>query len=237
MFENRKGRFLNFIKKQGFYLVLIFCVLAAGTICYFAVNAPGETKQPEDQNVQKQEAPSLEDELKARQSATPAPSPSPSATPVPSATPSPSASADASQKAAQTVKLTMPLDGEVTKAFSGETLVFNATLNTWMTHNGIDISAAKNTKVVAALAGTVTKVENDPSKGKIVTIEHTGKQQTVYAGLEEASVKEGDKVNAGQEIGKAGTPGFEAAEGAHLHFEYLANGNYADPLKNMQTSK
>jgi murein DD-endopeptidase MepM/ murein hydrolase activator NlpD len=106
----------------------------------------------------------------------------------------------------------------------------------WMTHNGIDISAAKDTKVVAALPGTVKKIATDPTKGQIVTITHSGNQTTVYVGLSEVNVKEGAKVNAGQKIGVAGTPGFEAAEGPHLHFEYIQNGSYVDPVKNMEST-
>jgi len=234
MFENKnKGKFIGFIKKQGFYIVLILCVLAAGTISYFAINAPApETSQEQGQDVQKQEAPGLQEEMEARKS--PSPSPSPMVSPSSTATVTPSPSPSGKKTTQSKAMLTLPLKGEIVKTFSGETLVFNATLNMWMTHNGIDISAAENTEVVAALPGTVKKAENDATKGQIVTIQHTGDQTTIYVGLAEVNVKEGAKVNAGQKIGVAGTPGFEAAEGPHLHFEYLLKGKYTDPVPNIQ---
>ena len=54
-----------------------------------------------------------------------------------------------------------------------------------------------------------------------------------YAGLSDLSVKEGDKVNAGQQLGTAGIPPFESDLGVHVHFEYLENGKYADPAEQM----
>ena len=100
-----------------------------------------------------------------------------------------------------------------------------------MTHNGVDISAENSDEVVAALPGEIASVKNDDSKGKTVEVSHSDGSRTVYAGLSEVVVEEGGKINAGQKLGIAGTPSFEADKGAHLHFEYIVDGKYKDPVE------
>ena len=133
-------------------------------------------------------------------------------------------------------KLQMPVDGEIVRAFSGEELVYNKTLNAWSTHNGIDISAKEGDLVGAALAGEVAEAKMDSTLGWVVTLNHTDNQTTIYAGLSEVFVEKGDKVNAGQQLGSAGTPPFESDLGVHVHFEYLKDGEYMDPTEKMDLS-
>ena len=108
-------------------------------------------------------------------------------------------------------------------------LVFNETMNMWATHNGIDIGAEDNAKVVAAMSGEVEKIDQDSSKICTVTLKHANDQKTIYNGLSSVSVKEGDKVSAGQELGIVGVPSFEAHDGLHLHFEYMIGNEYKNP--------
>lgn len=232
MFKSRT-KFSDFLRKNGLYITVAVCIAVVGTLAYLAVST-GTANKEEGQNVQKQEAPNLQQELNASRS------PAPTLTPMPSVSPAPSASATwpTQTQSSQTstsggrqasATLVMPVDGEIIKEFSGDTLVFNDTLNMWMTHNGIDIAAENGAEVKAAMAGTISQVTFDDSMGKVVTIEHSGKTATLYAGLSDVTVKEGDKINAGQVIGKCGAPGFEAKAGPHLHFEYSVNGERKDP--------
>lgn len=221
----------NFIKKNAFYIGLVVCVLAIGTISVIA-----SLPQPEDDPskiVDNTQSENLQDAKDQKNDADPSKDAvSSEATKSPDASKTaPRATKVSSNKGSATISLTKPLDGEIITAFSGDTLVFNSTVNMWMTHNGIDISAEKNTKVVAALPGEVSSVVNDDSKGKIVEITHTNGAKTVYAGLSETDVEEGSKVNAGQKIGTAGTPAFESDKGPHLHFEYSIDGKFKDPTE------
>lgn len=233
MFENKgPNKFMAFMKKHGIYFVVAVCIMAVGTIGYLAVSSKETPKEQGGQSVQKQQSPTLEEQMK---SASPSVAPSPA---QPSASASEQAKPQESKAATSAnqgkVYLQMPLKGEITRAFSGDDLVYNETMNLWATHNGIDISAAEDDEVKAAMAGTVKRAEADNILGHVVIIEHSGNQRTIYAGLEELSVKEGDKVNAGQKIGKAGTPPFEQKDGAHLHFEYEKNGEFIDPVSAME---
>ncbi|WP_158550653.1 peptidoglycan DD-metalloendopeptidase family protein [Cognatiluteimonas weifangensis] len=110
------------------------------------------------------------------------------------------------------------------------------------THTGIDIQAPVGSAVVAADGGTVVNQQPNPSKtyGNQVVINHGDGVYTQSAHLNSVSVKPGDTVTAGQEIGTIGTTGNTPKQGdSHLHFEVridgpaprVAGGTVVDPMK------
>ena len=116
-----------------------------------------------------------------------------------------------------------PVDGEVSRDYAKDNLIYSETLKEWVTHLGIDIKADKTTVVKAAEAGTVKSIKNDPRYGLTIVIDHGDGMQTVYANLLTSEfVVEGEKVEKGQSIGTVGnTAVFEIADEPHLHFEIL----------------
>lgn len=130
-----------------------------------------------------------------------------------------------------TLEFSMPVEGEITREFSNENLIYSETLQEWVTHMGIDIKADKTTIVKAAEEGTVKTIKNDPRYGLTIVIEHEDGFQTVYSNLLTAEfVVEGEKVKKGQTIGTVGTTAvFEIADEAHLHFEILKDSINVDP--------
>ncbi len=124
-----------------------------------------------------------------------------------------------------------PVDGEVTREYAKDNLIYSETLKEWTTHMGIDIKAEKTTVVKSAEAGTVKSIKNDPRYGLTIVIEHQDGFQTVYANLLTSEfVVEGEKVEKGQSIGTVGnTAVFETADEPHLHFEVLKDSIQVDP--------
>ena len=59
-----------------------------------------------------------------------------------------------------------PVEGDIIAAFSMDTLVYNATLEDWRTHDGIDISAEAGSGVLAAAAGTRRSVRGGHREGR-----------------------------------------------------------------------
>ena len=59
------------------------------------------------------------------------------------------------QTAPVSAKIVSPISGITVAVFSADKLMYDATLDDWRTHDGIDISAEAGTQVVAAAAGTV----------------------------------------------------------------------------------
>jgi murein DD-endopeptidase MepM/ murein hydrolase activator NlpD len=100
-------------------------------------------------------------------------------------------------------------------------------------HNGIDLAALTGTPVRAARAGRVVHVEHQPGNyGRFVIIRHDGGYQTLYAHLDSYTVRVGQNVNQGQQIGTLGNTG--RSTGPHLHFSIIHNGSFVDPLRYLQ---
>ncbi len=95
-------------------------------------------------------------------------------------------------------------------------------------HTGIDIRAAKNTKIYAAKSGMVITSTYNRSYGNYVVVSHTDGSSTLYAHMNSRAVKEGEIVTQGQVVGYVGTTG--SSNGYHLHFEVRINGVRKDPV-------
>lgn len=99
-------------------------------------------------------------------------------------------------------------------------------------HNGLDIAGPAGTKIVAAVAGTVTRAWTSDNWGMgwgyHVMIYHNDTYSTLYAHMSAVAVSEGQYVQQGQVIGYEGSTG--DSTGPHLHFEVYQNGVRVDPL-------
>jgi murein DD-endopeptidase MepM/ murein hydrolase activator NlpD len=75
----------------------------------------------------------------------------------------------------------------------------------------------------------VTFVGHKFGFGLVVEVQHTPSVKTRYAHMRTASVKVGDQVNRGDQLGAVGSSGITT--GPHLHFEVIVNGRQVDPLR------
>lgn len=96
-------------------------------------------------------------------------------------------------------------------------------------HSGLDIAAGGGNAVIAVCDGVVTTAKWHYSYGNYVVIYHGDGTSSLYAHMMNNSltVKVGDKVKRGQQIGKVGSTG--DSTGNHLHFSVLVNGSYLNP--------
>lgn len=219
----------------GFYVLLAVCLVLAAAIGYFLLFT-GDSEPEEPQKAVS--AP-------VRDAYIPEPQPEPEPEeeeepPVEAAAPveveivptMPEAEVDDTPVMAEPPALIVePLKGEVLMAFSMDQLVYSPTLADWRTHDGVDIAAAPGSTVLAATAGTVSSVEDDPLMGTTVVIDHQGGYTTTYSNLQaKPTVASGDLVTAGQIIGAVGaTAAAEAAQSPHLHFAVSRDGEPVDP--------
>jgi murein DD-endopeptidase MepM/ murein hydrolase activator NlpD len=122
-------------------------------------------------------------------------------------------------------ELTRPLDGAATTSkFGWRPDPFHGRRRF---HSGVDLKAAYGTEVPAAGHGRVTFSGERGGYGTLVVIQHEDGVETRYAHLAATEVREGDRVESGQTIGRVGSSG--RSTGAHLHFEVLVNGTRVDP--------
>ncbi len=133
----------------------------------------------------------------------------------------------------QTQKYVMPLkEYESGREFSDK-LVYNATLNQWRTHNGVDFKAEKGSEVMAVFGGKVLGIEETTLQGIVVSVEQTDGIIAYYMSLSsDVKVNVNDVIKAGQLIGYVdSTMAIERKEGPHLHLEMKKGGEYVDPLE------
>jgi septal ring factor EnvC (AmiA/AmiB activator) len=100
--------------------------------------------------------------------------------------------------------------------------------NTRIPRHGIGIKAPVGTAVRVVAPGTVSLAGPLGLYLTSVLIDHGGGYYTFYAYLNDATVRQGDRVARGQVIGHVG--GESSDEGPHLHFEIRGQGGIAlDP--------
>lgn len=123
-----------------------------------------------------------------------------------------------------------PLEGDIIRPYSGDSLLYSDTLDQYICHKAIDIKAPAGTPVCAAAAGTVTEVGKDDRYGSYVLIAHGNGLESRCCSLGDISVAEGDVVNEGDTIGSVGEDAlFEKNDGPHIHFEVLKDGELTNP--------
>ena len=94
-------------------------------------------------------------------------------------------------------------------------------------HYGIDFGVPEGTPVFSCGDGKVVLAENRISTGYSVVIEHLPGMYSLYYHLSSYSVKEGDTVKRGEQIGLSGATGL--ATGPHLHWEVRLLGQAVNP--------
>jgi murein DD-endopeptidase MepM/ murein hydrolase activator NlpD len=117
-----------------------------------------------------------------------------------------------------------PANAEISDVF-GVQRVFNGAVKS--THEGLDFRVPSGTTVTAVNSGRVLLARPLFFEGNFVVIDHGQGLLSLYLHLSKFSVKEGDEVTKGHEIGVSGGTG--RATGPHLHLAIRWQGVYLDP--------
>jgi len=108
-------------------------------------------------------------------------------------------------------------------------------LGTPALHAGMDFRATTGSSVRASGGGTVVSAGWNGGYGRMVEIDHGNGLVTRYAHLSKILVGDGDKVEAGDIVGKVGSTG--RSTGPHLHYEVRRNGKPLNPVTFMKAGK
>jgi murein DD-endopeptidase MepM/ murein hydrolase activator NlpD len=95
-------------------------------------------------------------------------------------------------------------------------------------HLGFDLASTQAAAVVASNRGRIVFADYLGIYGNCVIIDHGMGVQSLYGHLSQISVKPGDMVELGQQIGRSGSTGM--AGGDHLHFTMLVGGQMVTPV-------
>ncbi len=90
-------------------------------------------------------------------------------------------------------------------------------------HSGVDLAAPLKSPVFAVAEGTIAFAGSQGPSGNLIVINHPKGFQTRYAHLGSVTVKQGQRVTAGETIGTVGQTGVPSAKEPHLHFEVRSN--------------
>ena len=125
----------------------------------------------------------------------------------------------------------VPTEGIISLEYSTDVPIYSKTLDQYMVHNGIDISASLDAQVKAAAGGTIVNVYKDDKLGTTIKINHGNGFITTYSNLSiDSMVEQGDVVKKGDVISGVGDTGlFESLDGPHLHFEMEKDGQLVNP--------
>ena len=216
--EGGGNKVLAFFKRNIYFVLIIVCVLAIGTmITIAAINGSDkDTTDPtingdidDDQDVNGDVDDDQDDEDKDDE--------------------------NEDKDETKTFALSTIL-GEYTVdiGFSNTELVFNPTMQHWATHEGLDMTAAAGSEVYCPFDGTVKSVETDTFYGTTVVISHDGGYETTYKLIDEVTLTAGSAIKQGDKIGVvSGTALAEIAQGAHLHLELTKDGVKVNPADYM----
>jgi murein DD-endopeptidase MepM/ murein hydrolase activator NlpD len=95
-------------------------------------------------------------------------------------------------------------------------------------HTGMDFGAKAGTPLRSAGNGVVSRVGREGAYGNTIHVRQADGTTAMYAHLSGANVKPGQRVKAGQFIGRTGNTG--RSFGAHLHFEIRTRDRYGGDI-------
>jgi len=121
-------------------------------------------------------------------------------------------------------RLPSPVGGRVSRPFGTRQ---DAALGTTLDNPGVDYACAPGSAVKAVHDGRVEKVTWVAGFGNTVLLSHGDDCWTVYAKLEDVDVREGQAVQGGQALGRAGR--FDQAGEGAVHFELWQDRQARDP--------
>ncbi len=213
----------NFLKKEGFYVILFVCLCVVASVAAITTRNSKMRTATAPNSSNKELALEKKEETKKQL---------PDADMVKKNTESTNnvvAKTDNSKTKAvanTSTKLTNPIKGDIVRTYSYPNAVWCETMGHYRSMKGIDISAKVGTDVLAVADGVVEEVDNDKTeRGQYVIIKHANGLLSVYSNLDEKiSVKKGDKVKQNQPIGKVGktaTTYSEEKYGDHLNFQII----------------
>lgn len=219
----------DFVLGKGFYIVLFLCVATIGISGYYLMNSlDAETQTPVTgtPEVVLPDPVISSPEVKAPQVPT-QPVEEKKTQPV-----QPKENRTTAPKPAPVVSYVWPVEGEILRDFSVETLVYDQTMGDWRTHAGVDIAAEAGAKVQCVGDGVVKEVFTDDLMGATVVVDHQNGVISTYSNLAaEPVAAAGQEVESGTVLGEVGASAIaESALPSHLHLEMSRNGEPVDPV-------
>lgn len=223
----------DFIKKEGFYIILFICLCIAATAAILTVKNSKESTQENKPAVSQQakmkETAKTENkhdnalQVKENNSAE-------------NKADNTAREETVSKGVSNSVSTSFqkPVEGNIARGFSENPVYWDST-GTYRPNLGYDIQAPIGKPVFAAMDGTVEEISSNTQDGVEVVINHHNGLKTVYSNLNaNLKVSKGQNVSKGAVMGVIGNTTLRSAYekyGDHLHFAVLKGNEFVDPGK------
>ncbi len=124
------------------------------------------------------------------------------------------------------IPLGMPFTGKITSSFGHRENPFGG--YGVETHRGMDIKGPMGAPVKSMAKGKVVFSGIKGGYGNCIILVHGSGFETLYGHLSKVTVRSGQKIDIGQQIGNIGSTG--RSTGPHLHYEVHQNGKRINPI-------
>lgn len=234
--ESKKTKKQGFFKRNAYYFVVAFVLLAAISVSVALLVTGKDPVQSVDKPSSSSGA--LSDGsgsgvIGDKPTDKPADKPA-DGDDTPTDKPSDSDGENDNKPTEKPITFLLPVEGAtVIQNYTAASVAYNPTLNIYTGHLAIDFAADEGASAVAVYGGTVESVVTSYLTGTSVTIDHGNGLKTVYNSIEPAeTLAEGATVKQGDVLGTISTNNKqEYKSGPHLHFEVYENGKKTDPSK------
>ena len=143
--------------------------------------------------------------------------------------------ASASLTFSDTATLSLPVVGDVLVDYSMDKAVYHKTMNQYYYSPALVIAAREGQTITAATDGIVTDVYYDAKTGNSISFDLGNGYELTYGQLADIGLKKGDRVTAGDVVGKVAKPTiYYAEEGTNIYYKLTKDGVPTDPLNRAQ---
>lgn len=131
--------------------------------------------------------------------------------------------------------LQLPVVGKVIMNYSMDKAVYHGTMQQYRYNPALIVAAEEGDIITAAAEGIVTDIYKDAQTGNTIVFDLGDGYVLTYGQLEDIAVSVGDRVAAGDLVGKVAKPTiYYTEEGANVYFKLTKDGVPMNPLDKVQ---
>ncbi len=128
--------------------------------------------------------------------------------------------------------LALPVVGNVLLDYSMDKAIYYTTMQQYRYNPGLVVAATEGQDITAAVDGIVLNVTSDSHTGNTITFDIGNGYELTYGQLTDIRFKKGDRVKAGDIVGKVAKPTiYFSKEGTNIYYKLTKDGVPTDPLK------
>lgn len=127
--------------------------------------------------------------------------------------------------------LALPIIGEVLLDYSMDKAVYHTTMQQYRYNPSLVVAATEGQDITAAADGIVSDVYYDSQTGNTIRFDLGNGYMLTYGQLDSIALNPGDRVSAGDIVGKVAKPTiYYTEEGTNIYYKLTKDGKPVDPL-------